>query len=116
MIAHAIHYNSPRAKKPFIKVSAAAFPESLIESEPDTNGAFTGAQAAKKGRFELAEGGTLFLDEIGDLNPTNPSRCACCRSARSSVSAARHPSRSTSGDCRDPSATRNADGGRAVSR
>jgi len=72
MIAHAIHYNSPRAKKPFIKVSAAALPDSLIESElfGYERGAFTGAQAAKKGRFELAEGGTLFLDEIGDLNPS----------------------------------------------
>ena len=72
MIAHAIHYNSPRAKKPFVKVSAAALPESLIESElfGYERGAFTGAQAAKKGRFELAEGGTLFLDEIGDLNPS----------------------------------------------
>jgi Nif-specific regulatory protein len=72
MIAHAIHYNSARAKKPFIKVSAAALPESLIESElfGYERGAFTGAQAAKKGRFELAEAGTLFLDEIGDLNPS----------------------------------------------
>jgi Nif-specific regulatory protein len=71
MIAHAIHYNSPRAKKPFIKVSCAALPESLIESElfGYERGAFTGAQGTKKGRFELAEGGTLFLDEIGDLNP-----------------------------------------------
>src|SRR5215203_1127371 len=70
MIAHAIHYNSPRAKKPFIKVSCAALPESLIESElfGYEKGAFTGAQAAKKGRFELAEGGTLFLDEIGDVS------------------------------------------------
>src|SRR5262245_60915651 len=72
MVAHAIHYNSPRAKKPFIKVSAAALPESLIESElfGYERGAFTGAQGSKKGRFELAEGGTLFLDEIGDLNPS----------------------------------------------
>ncbi len=72
MIAHAIHYNSPRAKKPFVKVSAAALPESLIESElfGYERGAFTGAQATKKGRFELAESGTLFLDEIGDLNPS----------------------------------------------
>ena len=68
MIAHAIHYNSPRSKKPFIKVSCAALPESLIESElfGYERGAFTGAQARKKGRFELAEGGTLFLDEIGE--------------------------------------------------
>jgi Nif-specific regulatory protein len=72
MIAHAIHYNSARAKKPFVKVSCAALPESLIESElfGYERGAFTGAQGTKKGRFELAEGGTLFLDEIGDLNPS----------------------------------------------
>ena len=70
LIAHAIHYNSPRAKKPFIKVSCAALPDSLIESElfGYEKGAFTGATARKKGRFELAEGGTLFLDEIGDIN------------------------------------------------
>ena len=70
LIAHAIHYNSLRASKPFIKVSCAALPETLIESElfGYEKGAFTGAQARKKGRFELAEGGTLFLDEIGDLN------------------------------------------------
>src|SRR5256886_1669097 len=70
LIAHAIHYNSPRAKKPFVKVSCAALPETLIESElfGYEKGAFTGAQIRKKGRFEIAEGGTLFLDEIGDLN------------------------------------------------
>jgi Nif-specific regulatory protein len=70
LIAHAIHYNSTRAKKPFIKVSCAALPQDLIESElfGYEKGAFTGAHAAKKGRFELADGGTLFLDEIGDLN------------------------------------------------
>src|SRR6202008_2701034 len=70
MIAHAIHYNSPCAKKPFIKVSCAALPETLIESElfGYEKGAFTGAQGRKKGRFDLAEGGTLFLDEIGELN------------------------------------------------
>jgi Nif-specific regulatory protein len=69
LIAHSIHYNSLRAKKPFIKVSCAALPDSLIESElfGYEKGAFTGADARKKGRFELAEGGTLFLDEIGDL-------------------------------------------------
>src|SRR5437764_350955 len=70
LIAHAIHYNSPRATKPFIKVNCGALPETLIESElfGYEKGAFTGAQARKKGRFELAEGGTLFLDEIGDIN------------------------------------------------
>jgi Nif-specific regulatory protein len=69
LIAHAIHYNSLRAKKPFIKVSCAALPDSLIESElfGYEKGAFTGATMRKKGRFEMAEGGTLFLDEIGDI-------------------------------------------------
>jgi Nif-specific regulatory protein len=70
LIAHAIHYNSPRARKPFIRVSCAALPESLIESElfGYEKGAFTGAETRKKGRFELADGGTLFLDEIGEVN------------------------------------------------
>jgi Nif-specific regulatory protein len=70
LIAHAIHYNSPRAQKPLIKVSCAALPEALVESElfGYEKGAFTGAHALKKGRFELADGGTLFLDEIGDVN------------------------------------------------
>ena len=72
MVAHAIHYNSPRANKPFVKVSCAALPDSLIESElfGYEKGAFTGADQRKKGRFELAEGGTLFLDEIGDISLT----------------------------------------------
>jgi Nif-specific regulatory protein len=71
LIAHAIHYNSLRANKPFVKVACAALPESLIESElfGYEKGAFTGAQSRRKGRFELAESGTLFLDEIGDVNP-----------------------------------------------
>ena len=70
LIAQAIHHNSLRSKRPFIKVSCAALPESLIESElfGYDKGAFTGAQTSKKGRFELAEGGTLFLDEIGELS------------------------------------------------
>jgi Nif-specific regulatory protein len=71
LIAHAIHYNSLRAGKPFVKVSCAALPDGLVESElfGYEKGAFTGAESRKKGRFELAEGGTLFLDEIGDVNP-----------------------------------------------
>ncbi len=69
MIADAIHYGSKRSKKPFIKVNCSALPESLIESElfGHEKGAFTGADSAKKGRFELAEGGSIFLDEIGEL-------------------------------------------------
>jgi Nif-specific regulatory protein len=70
LIAHAIHYNSLRTKKPFVKVSCGALPDTLIESElfGYERGAFTGAHERKKGRFELAEGGTLFLDEIGDVH------------------------------------------------
>jgi Nif-specific regulatory protein len=70
LIAQAIHYHSPRAKKPFIKVNCAALPETLVESElfGHERGAFTGAEGRRKGRFELANGGTLFLDEIGELS------------------------------------------------
>jgi Nif-specific regulatory protein len=72
LVASAIHYNSLRATKPFVKVNCAALPESVIESElfGHEKGAFTGALNQRKGRFELADGGTIFLDEIGDLAPT----------------------------------------------
>ncbi|MGA2955773.1 MAG: sigma-54 dependent transcriptional regulator [Thermodesulfobacteriota bacterium] len=72
VIAQAIHDLSPRASKPFIKVSCAALPETLLEAElfGYERGAFTGAMARKEGRFELANGGTLFLDEIGEVSPT----------------------------------------------
>jgi len=71
LVAHAIHYNSQRASKPFIRVNCAALPESVIESElfGHEKGAFTGATQQRHGRFELANGGTIFLDEIGDLAP-----------------------------------------------
>ncbi|MBN2709364.1 MAG: sigma 54-interacting transcriptional regulator [Calditrichaceae bacterium] len=71
LIAQAIHYNSRRSDKSYIRVNCAAIPENLIESEffGYEKGAFTGAVAQKKGRFELADGGTIFLDEIGDLSP-----------------------------------------------
>ncbi len=72
LVAHAIHYNSRRAARAFIKVNCAALPETLIESElfGHEKGAFTGAIYQRKGRFELAAGGTIFLDEVGDFSPS----------------------------------------------
>jgi len=69
LVAHALHRHSPRADKPFIAINTAAIPKDLLESElfGHERGAFTGAQAQRRGRFEQAEGGTLFLDEIGDM-------------------------------------------------
>ncbi|MGO8988359.1 MAG: sigma-54-dependent transcriptional regulator [bacterium] len=71
LIANAIHYNSPRASMPFIKVSCASLSEGIIESElfGHEKGAFTGAITSRKGRFELAHQGTLFLDEVEDIPP-----------------------------------------------
>jgi two-component system NtrC family response regulator len=70
IIAKAIHYASPRASAPLIRVNCAALPETLLESElfGHEKGAFTGALTTRKGRFEVADGGSLFLDEIGDLS------------------------------------------------
>jgi two-component system NtrC family response regulator len=69
LIAKAIHFASPRASGPLVKVNCASLPETLLESElfGHEKGAFTGAVTSRQGRFELANGGTLFLDEIGDL-------------------------------------------------
>ncbi|UCE72755.1 MAG: sigma-54 factor interaction domain-containing protein, partial [Nitrospiraceae bacterium] len=69
LIAKAIHYMSPRSRGPFIKFNCASIPEGLLESElfGHEKGAFTGAIASRKGKFELANKGTILLDEIGDL-------------------------------------------------
>ena len=69
LVAHALHKHSPRAKQPFVAINTAAIPKDLLESElfGHERGAFTGAQASRRGRFEQADGGTLFLDEIGDM-------------------------------------------------
>jgi len=69
LVAHAIHINSPREEKPFVRVNCAALAPGVLESElfGHEKGSFTGAMARRPGRFELADGGTLFLDEVGDL-------------------------------------------------
>jgi two-component system nitrogen regulation response regulator GlnG len=69
LVAHALHKHSPRANRPFVAINTAAIPKDLLESElfGHERGAFTGAQASRRGRFEQADGGTLFLDEIGDM-------------------------------------------------
>lgn len=70
LVARSIHYYSPRRDKPFVEINCAAIPEELIESElfGHEKGAFTGALAQKKGKFDLADSGTIFLDEIGDMS------------------------------------------------
>ena len=72
LIARALHFSSPRADRPFVKVNCAALPENLLESElfGHEKGAFTGATARRIGRFEQAHSGSIFLDEIGDLSPS----------------------------------------------
>jgi two-component system nitrogen regulation response regulator GlnG len=76
LVARALHRHSPRAAGPFIALNMAAIPKDLMESElfGHEKGAFTGAQAQRRGRFEQADGGTLFLDEIGDMPPDTQTR------------------------------------------
>jgi Nif-specific regulatory protein len=75
-VAAAIHEQSDRKNKAFVKFNCAALPESIIESElfGHEKGAFTGALAMRRGRFEIASGGTIFLDEIGDISPTTQAK------------------------------------------
>jgi len=72
LIARAVHFHSPRAKHPFVKINCTAIPENLMESElfGYEKGAFTGAAQSKPGKFEQADTGTVFLDEIGDVTPS----------------------------------------------
>ena len=76
IVANALHQNSQRKEQAYIKVNCAALPETLLESElfAHEKGAFTGAQARRKGRFELADRGTLFLDEIGEMSPATQAK------------------------------------------
>jgi two-component system response regulator HydG len=76
LIANAIHHNSPRKDRAFIKVNCAALPETLLESElfGHEKGAFTGALARKQGRFQLAHTGSIFLDEVGEMTPTTQTK------------------------------------------
>src|SRR5256886_9067056 len=95
-----VHQNSRRKHHPFVAVSCALFSETLIESElfGHERGAFTGAIKDRPGRFEMADGGTLYLDDIDDVPLSmQGSCCGCCRTARSSASAAREPCPRTCG-------------------
>jgi two-component system response regulator HydG len=76
LVASAIHHNSPRNGRPFVKVNCAALPETLLENElfGHEKGAFTGATGAKKGRFQLADHGTMFLDEIAEMTPSTQAK------------------------------------------
>lgn len=76
LFAKAIHYNSPRASKPFVALNCAAFPDTLIESElfGYEKGAFTGAEKYKTGKLEMASGGTLFLDEVTEMSASTQAK------------------------------------------
>jgi two-component system nitrogen regulation response regulator NtrX len=104
LVARALPRREPAPRLPFVAVNCAAIPDELIESElfGHERGAFTGADQARRGRFEEAHGGTLFLDEVGDLSRApRPSCCACCRRASCRASAATARSGGRTRDCGD---------------
>ncbi len=108
LAAAAIHARSRRRDRPFITLSCAVLPGSLIENElfGRERGAFTGADQARMGRFEVADGGTIFLDEIGDLPLDLQAKLLrVVQTGESSASARPRPSRSTSGSSRQPTGT-----------
>ena len=92
LVARALHEHSPRAGKPFIALNTSAIPADLLESElfGHENGAFTGADSQRRGRFEQADGGTLFLDEIGDMS-TAAADAAAARAGGRRVLSRRRP-------------------------
>jgi two-component system, NtrC family, nitrogen regulation response regulator GlnG len=96
LVAHALHKHSPRANQPFVAINTAAIPKDLLESElfGHERGAFTGAQASRRGRFEQADGGTCFWTKLATcLLICRRVCCACCRMATSTAWAGTAPSR-----------------------
>jgi len=111
MVARAIHINSAREARPFVRVNCAALAPGVLESElfGHEKGAFTGAAGRRLGRFELATAARCFSTRSATCRPTSRSSCcACCKSASSSGLAARRRSRSTCASCRPPTATWNS--------
>ena len=118
LVARAIHTRSPRASKPFVPVNCTALSESLLESElfGHARGAFTGAIAAKRGLFEMANGGTLFLDEIGDMGPKMQAQLLrVLQDGECGRWAAPNPLESTCAWCAPPTATSRPRSRRAAS-